>query len=239
MKTFSLALAITAFGASSVSAATYKETFPYTGPTQEQSLRDQGWCGGNAGDAFCNNSAVGEGAISVGAGVDGTPGFAFWSQTRIGADSFLYTNEFTFRTSQKPVLSWYQRDSRNGQGLADPARIALLIGTDWYISDTTYSSASATDWMLMTADLGALTWFLRGTGGNPAVLPDGGVGTGGSALPADQLVSAFGFWWDGPKSATNRFDDVSVSVVPVPAALPLLLAGMGALAFAARRRKSL
>jgi hypothetical protein len=237
MKTFSLALAITAFGAASASAATYTETFPYTGPTQEQSLRDQGWCGGNAGDAFCNNLAGGEGAISTGNGVGGTQGFAFWSQTAVNADSFLYTNEFTFRTSQKPVLSWYQRDSARN-GVTDPARIALLIGTSWYISDTTYSHVSATDWVLKTADLGALTWFVRGTGGNTSVLPNGGVGTGGALLPTDQLVSAFGFWWDGPKVATSRFDDVSVSVVPVPAALPLLLAGIGALAIAARRRKT-
>jgi hypothetical protein len=236
MQTISIALILLALTASRAAAATYTETFPYSGPTQEESLRDQGWCGGNAGDAFCNSIAGGEGAISTGNGVGGTQGFAFWSQTGINADSFLYTTEFTFRTSQNPVLSWYQRDSARS-GVTDPARIALLLGTDWYISDTTWSHVSATDWVLMSADLAALTWFVRGTGGDSSVLPDGGVATGGTALPADQFVSAFGFWWDGPKVATSRFDDVSVSVVPLPATLPLMIAGLGALAFAARRRR--
>jgi hypothetical protein len=236
MKVIPLALLL-ALGATGAAAATYTETFPYSGPTQEQSLRDQGWCGGNAGDAFCASISGGEGAISVGSGNGGTQGFAFWSQTAIHADSFLYTTEFTFRTGDRPRLTWYQRDSARS-GATDPARIALLLGTDWYISDMTWSHVSATDWMFMSADLGALTWFVRGTGGDPSVLPDGGVGTGGAALPADQLVSAFGFWWDGPKVATSRFDDVSVSVVPLPGALPLLLAGLGAVAFAARRRKA-
>jgi hypothetical protein len=160
-------------------------------------------------------------------------GFAFWSQTGIGADSFLFTDEFTFRTSEKPVLSWYQRDS----GVSDAMRIALLIGTDWYISDSVYKHASATEWLLQSAELDMLTWFIRGTGGNTSILPGGGVGDGGFLLPTDQLVSAFGFWWDGPKTANSRIDDVTVTVVPVPAALPLLLAGLGGLALAARRRK--
>ena len=237
MKALSLALLLSVPGAGGAAAATYTETFPYSGPTQEQSLRNEGWCGGNAGDLFCDNISGGEGAISQGIGVGGTQGFAFWSQTAIGADSFLYTTEFTFRTSQGPRLSWGQRDSARS-GVTDPARIALLVGTDWYISDTTYSHVSATDWMLMSADLGALTWFVRGTGGTPSVLPGGGLGTGGIVLPADQIVGAFGFWWDGPKVATSRFDDVSISVVPTPTALPLLLAGLGALALAARRRKA-
>ena len=229
--TFATALSLPAAGAS---AATYTETFPYTGPTQEQSLRNAGWCGGNAGDAYCQTPVVGEGAISSGNGRDGAPGFAFWSKKGQHADSFLFTDEFAFRTSRNPVLSWYQLDS----GTSDPIHIALLIGTDWYISDQTYRHASATDWMLMSAKLGSLTWFVRGTGGNTAIFPGGGVGTGGSLLPADALVSAFGFWWDGPKTANSRIDDVSVSIVPVPGALPLLLAGLGGLAFVARRRRS-
>ncbi|MCU0855552.1 MAG: VPLPA-CTERM sorting domain-containing protein [Rhodobacteraceae bacterium] len=216
------------------SAATYTETFPYSGPNQEQSLASAGWCGGNAGDAYCQAPTGGEGAVSSGTGRGGTQGFAFWSQRGIGADSFLFTDEFTFRTSANPILSWYQRDS----GVSDPMRIALLIGTDWYISDTVYQQPVVTDWLLRSAELDTLTWFVRGTGGNTAILPGGGVGTGGVLLPADQLVSAFGFWWDGPKTANSRIDDVTVNVIPVPAALPLLLAGLGGLALVARRRKA-
>jgi hypothetical protein len=230
-------LALTAglsFAAVAASAATYTETFPFDPAfNQEENLPLVGWCGGNAGDAYCQSPVGGEGAVSSGIGRDGTPGFAFWSKKGQNADSFLFTDEFTFRTSEKPVLSWYQRDG----GTSDPMRIALLIGTDWYISDTIYQHASTTDWMLMSAELDMLTWFVRGTGGDTSVLPGGGVGTGGTFLASDQLVSAFGFWWDGPKTANSRIDDVSVSFVPVPAALPLLLAGLGGLALVARRRK--
>jgi hypothetical protein len=43
---------------------------------------------------------------------------------------------------------------------------------------------------------------------------------------------------DASNSATLRAEfTAKVDVIPVPAALPLLLAGMGALGFAARRRK--
>jgi hypothetical protein len=35
----------------------HQEKFPFTtiGASQDEELRNQGWCGGNAGDAFCDN----------------------------------------------------------------------------------------------------------------------------------------------------------------------------------------
>jgi hypothetical protein len=232
---FTLALTAGLSHAAGSAAATYTETFPFDPAfSQEGNLPLVGWCGGNAGDAFCQTPVGGEGAVSAGAGLGGAPGFAFWSKTGQNADSFLFTDEFTFRTGQNPILSWHQRDS----GVSDPMHIALLVGTDWYISDATFQQPLVTDWILMSAQLDMLTWFVRGTGGNTSVLPGGGVATGGVLLPEDELVSAFGFWWDGPKTATSRIDDVSVSIVPVPAALPLLLAGIGGLALVARRRKT-
>lgn len=187
----------------------YQEKFPFTtiGASQDEELRNQGWCGGNAGDAFCDNppgtvaNQGGEGAISVGTGEDGDVGFAFWSQRAISADSFLYTDEYMFNSSELTSVTWYERDSGT-----DPTHLAFRIGTDWYISDQTWFDNSG-DWVLKTADLSTLTFFKRS--GAAATLPDGGVSLGGLELPAGQ-VNAFGFWWDGPKTANSRVDTVTL-----------------------------
>jgi hypothetical protein len=190
----------------------YQEKFPYEtgGGTQDEQLRSQGWCGGNAGDQFCDNppgtgaNNGGEGAISTGNGQDGDPGFAFWSQTGIGADSFLYTDEITFASSELSSITWYQRDSAN-----DPLHLAFRIGTDWYISDQTWTQPIASTWVPQTVDLSSLTFFQRSQSGT--ALPDGSVPSspGGLSLPSGD-VNAFGFWWDGPKSNTSRVDTVTL-----------------------------
>jgi hypothetical protein len=221
-------------------AAILKETFPWTGTTtQDQELRDQDWCGGNAGDAFCNNppgtvaNQGGEGAISAGNGRDGTPGFAFWSQTGINADSFLYTEKVSFNPSEVPEISWYQRDSGS-----DPMRVAFKSGSDWYISDQIFTQPDESTWQLQVAELATLTFFQRTQSGS--TLPGGGVPGAPGGLPVPDLVAdAFGFWWDGPKTATSRLDDVNV--VPLPGAVWLLASGVaavGAMRHRARRRNA-
>ena len=202
----------------SATAAKFKETFDYIpapnpapAKWQDSVLRQQDWCGGNAGDQFCKNvvgqnqkpgggeqNDGGEGAISVSNGSDGNAGFAFWSQKRIGADSFLYTNKHIFAAELDTKVSYLARHSGNRRGAADPMHFALLIGNDWYISDDVDDEVSSTQRSVEFL-LGDLTWFKRSTGGNPSVLPGGGVGIDGLALPVVQQVEAFGFWWNGPK----------------------------------------
>jgi hypothetical protein len=181
-------------------------------PSQDEKLRLEGWCGGNAGDQFCNNppgtvaNQGGEGAISVGNGQGDTPGFAFWSQTAINADSFLYTEEFA-GTTNLSELTWHQRDGRNTTD-SDPMRVAFKIGSTWYISTTVWTQPNNAAWVEQTADLTTLTFFSRPQIGT--TLPDGSVPVGGTPvvnLP-DGQVAAFGFWWDGPKTATSRIDNV-------------------------------
>jgi hypothetical protein len=207
---------LASFGATAHGAdvTVYEETFPSTGvqpPSQDEKLRLEGWCGGNAGDQFCNNppgtvaNQGGEGAISVGFGQDGERGFAFWSQTRINADSFLYTEEFA-GTSNLSELTWYQRDGSNTSD-SDPMRVAFKIGSTWYISTTVWTQPNNAAWVEQTADLLTLGFFARPQIGT--ILPDGGVPGPGPAvfLPDGQIV-AFGFWWDGPKGSTSRIDNV-------------------------------
>lgn len=236
------------FAAPAAAAALYSERFPFNGGTQDQALRNEGWCGGNGGDPFCNNpvggpgdNQGGEGAISAGGtGPDGEIGFAFWSQKGTNADSFLYTDEFSFNTSINPVVSWFQRDSAAGDA-TDPARVALKIGSDWYVSGETFShvGANADDWQAQSATLADLTYFTIAQSGN--LLPDidttrDGIPTAFAALPADATVDAFGFWWGDDKVATSRFDDVHVT--PIPGAAVLFASGVAALGYARRRRRA-
>jgi hypothetical protein len=106
-----------------------------------------------------------------------------------------------FNSSELTSVTWYERDSGT-----DPTHLAFRIGTDWYISEQTWFDNSG-DWVLKTADLSTLTFFKRS--GAAATLPDGGVSLGGLELPAGQ-VNAFGFWWDGPKTANSRVDTVTL-----------------------------
>jgi hypothetical protein len=240
--TGAVGLAAATLLAPAAGAAVFGETFAYTGGGQDQALRAAGWCGGNAGDAFCDNPVAGkgsaneggEGAISAGGrGPDGAIGFAFWSQTGIGADSFLYTDRVSFEAGDVPTVTWFQRDSARG-GVSDPARLALRVGDDWYISGRTFGhvGTDGDDWQRQEATLADLDWFVRAQSGD--TLPGGGVAAAMANLPADASVSALGFWWDGPKVATSRFDDVSA--VPIPGAAVLLGTGVAALGWARRRR---
>jgi hypothetical protein len=206
-------LAFVGAAAHAADVTVYEEKFPSTGmqpPSQDEKLRLEGWCGGNAGDQFCNNppgtvaNQGGEGAISVGFGQDGDRGFAFWSQTAINADSFLYTEEFA-GTTNLSKLTWYQRDSG-----VEPMRVAFKIGSTWFISTDTWIQPASGEWLPQTADLTALSFFSRTQIGT--ILPDGGVpGPGPVVSLPDGQVAAFGFWWDGPKGAISRIDNVKLT----------------------------
>ena len=208
--------------AAGADAQTYEETFPSSGvqpPTQDEQLRLEGWCGGNAGDVGCDNppgipaNNGGEGAISTGAGQDGDPGFAFWSQTAIGADSFLYTEEiaassFLGLTS----MSWYQRDASMGNPGSDPLHVAVMIADDWYISDSTFTQPDSTMWLLQNIDFTTSTFFTRTQTGN--TLPDGGVGVGGRRCPQVSRSTPWGSGGMARRRRTSRIDNVTVQGVP-------------------------
>jgi hypothetical protein len=249
----SLTIAPVAFG-NGVSTV-YQETFPWTGTqqnpqAQDKELRNQGWCGGNAGDSFCNNppstapgdppNEGGEGAISAdpGGGSTVTPSqninndpqgplvtdsFAFWSQTRISAKSFLYTNEYSLQSSRVLSVSWDQRDSSD-----DPTHLAFCIDGQWHVSQDSWSNDSDS-WANTAVDLAGLTFFVVGACSD--TLPGGDINVApGGPLPSG-LITAFGFWWDSDKTGTSRVDNVRLigKVDSVPALSPwavVILAGL-------------
>jgi hypothetical protein len=255
-----LALGLLTAGAGHA-AILYQETFPYsTAATgQDQELRNQGWCGGNAGDNGCNNppgtvaNNGGEGAISAGGpgstlqvsqnvnnspqGTLGLDSFGFWSQTGISADSFFYTEEFKLQSSALSTIRWDVRDGApNASPTArfDPQHLAFRIGANWYISDQIWTNSNI--WATNSVDLVNLTFFMRPSIGG--VLPGGNLpgAAGGLALP-DAEINAFGLWWDGPKTANSRIDNftlIGAVAVPNPPTLALVALALAGLVWSRR-----
>lgn len=229
-------------------------TFPAGATSQDAALRGApiNWCGGNAGDSVCDNPVAGsgsaneggEGAISASSDLfdaDGNPGdFMFWSQRRINADSWLFTESAPFHTGGQIELNWFQRDSIR-RGDADPTRLFFRIGTDYYVSNETFKNPnndkSAAGWLQFTVDPTSLTYAMFDNSAMPLLLPDLDFAAGSAVLPEAAMVDAFGFYWDGPKSTIARFDNVELtaSPIPLPAGGVLLVAGLGALVVTQRR----
>jgi MYXO-CTERM domain-containing protein len=235
----------------------YQETFPWTGTfSQDAELRNQGWCGGNAGDAFCNNPQVpgpgspnqgGEGAISVSAGSTVTPSvninnnpqpplvtdaFAFWSQTGINAQSFMYTEEYMLDVALLDSVMWDQRDN-----VADPMHLAFRILDDWYISEQTFTQPDNTQWIAQSAELASLSFFQIDGGGDLSTLPGGNSGPLFAALPAG-TINAFGVWWDSDKTGNSRIDNFKLLTADAPLPGTLWLMAAALVGLAAKRRRS-
>ncbi|WP_295885900.1 VPLPA-CTERM sorting domain-containing protein [uncultured Thiohalocapsa sp.] len=233
----------------------YQETFPFTRElTQDAELRNQGWCGGNAGDAFCNNPQVpgpgspnqgGEGAISASPGSTVTPSldinnnpqgplavdaFAFWSQTGTNAQSFMYTQEYMLDVAMLDAVMWDQRDSS-----ADAMHLAFRILDDWYISEQTFTQPDASQWIAQSASLASLSFFQIDGGGDQTILPGGDSGPLFASLPAG-TINAFGVWWDSDKTHTSRIDNFKLVAAEAPLPGTLWLVG-GALAGMAGMRR--
>lgn len=119
-------------------------------------------------------------------------GFYFWSPTN-RAGIYLYTGEIaalSLNTNKLTDVSW---DSRNGGAVDSNSRmrLALLVGSDWYISDqgNNHTLGSAT-WQSNTLSLSSLTFGLFNDHSvtEPAnALPRNNDGSTGLSLPAGTL----------------------------------------------------
>jgi hypothetical protein len=206
----------------------YREIFPdrLTPPaSQEQQLANEGWYGGNTGDAFLGNIVGGEGAISAGgvgaaeqAAVNSNPqgisnpasSFGFWSKEGV-SNNFLYTAEYSLPVASLTSVNWNSRNSSNsasviavdGQGgsLETDTHIALRIANNWYVSDQGFlQQGDATAWRDNLAVVSNLTWGLfddYGAVPDFSLLPgrSSTMGAGIVGLP-NGTIDGFGLWWE-------------------------------------------
>ncbi len=217
---------------------------------------------GNHGVGPAGGSPTGSEFTNVGAGtqISTTSGIAylqlqngFGAQFSAGSASLAWTNEHvansaTFTTGQIGSVSFFLGNAST----ATTVKIALQVGGAWYVTDASFTSdvaipsasgfgASATE-KIFTFTRDAAAWrTLNFTPGTNA-LGDNGTGNlsvGGAALASDLPlgnVTAFGLFIPSGASATIRFDTFTITAIPEPSAFAGL-AGLGALGFAASRRR--
>jgi hypothetical protein len=221
----------------------YQETFPFSPNGDQQSeLRVQGWCGGNGADPVCANRPTdpsppadndgGEGGVSVSPGstvttpqdVNNNPvkpagftdSFAFFSQTRIGPNGFMVTEEYPVNASLLTAVQW---DQRTGPGdCTTTVHFAIRIGSNWYVSNTGFPGT--TDWAPYSIDLTAATFFQLPAPGVPGEWPGAGLPPGSLSLP-DGVIDAFGVYWNSAKSCTHRIDNFILMGTELPPPPPL------------------
>lgn len=213
------ASSVPAFGESIV----YPETFNWPGgDSQSRALRNLGWCGGIAGDLFCDNPRSGsvnqrdEGDVSR-RNYAGDDSFAYWSQARIAADRLMYADGLSLDPSNLVSVMWNQSDISN-----DPLHLAFKIGNDRNISGQSFTSG--------------LTFSSRTQSGN--VLPGGGFESAALGLPSG-TSEALGVGWDGKDTGISQSDNFTLIAVPLPPAAWLYgsaILGVGMLG--RRKRKS-
>lgn len=173
---------------------------------------------------------------------DPTPGFG----TREGVGAFTYTGALDFGTSDPndgtTIGQWLESGSGDVTGIGgNPLSAGISPGAfDLQLSKPNISNGTATStfFFFSTSFADALDVFVTHDDG--FALFDDGVRIGGVNGPISQRttrVDGFdGGFFEFAYVATNGDPSVLiVQAVPVPAALPLMLAGLGGL-FAMRRR---
>jgi len=120
-------------------------------------------------------------------------------------------------------------------GSSKDAKLALRIGSQWYVTNTNYTSPNDATWVKQTVNIQTDTW--RTLAVNPSVsFTIGATAQTLSAHGASGSLSSVGFYSANRSNAFWRVDTLTVnSVVPEPTSLATLgLMGVGLL----RRRRS-
>lgn len=148
-----------------------------------------------------------------------------------GTNGILWTSEYQvdLNTTTLNTVSWYART--DGVPVAGTARVALEIGSNWYVSDRTPGTNA---WAKETVSVASTNWYpLNYVQG---VSLDQTIGTTPVTLPTTGTVTAFGVYFDNTSpTGIDRIDSYAIdATVPEPACMALLgLSGLGIL----RRRR--
>jgi hypothetical protein len=136
---------------------------------------------------------------------------------------FFYTNEYAGLLSQDLTqISWYEGNS----SASITQQVALQVGSTWYVSNTTFTSAA-----ISGADFGTLseqkTLSLAGSTWKELTYTSGGAGFSISstaiALPTG-TVNGFGLFFDTAGTGGNaRFDTFEITSIPEPSSIAFIL----------------
>lgn len=140
-----------------------------------------------------------------------------------------WTDEFTIDRGYWSMYEaqWRQRNTSAG----DATQVAVRIEDDWFVSEQSFSNASAGSWDLMRLNFGRASWL------ELDFEPDSLLALGDPAsLPAIGDITAFGLFVDNAVD-THRIDSFTIFAVPEPTSAVLLVVAGLCLALGRRRRR--
>ncbi|MGF1633218.1 MAG: family 16 glycosylhydrolase [Phycisphaerae bacterium] len=201
----------------------YTEPFPNATGTHV-SLGSVGWKAhfGTGGTAYSpSNTSTSAGPTVAGfSGYDGVGGLLYQANVNRNTSNIWWTEEQSFgNITGIDTISFNVRNSSSVENL----RVALRVGGNWYVSDQTFNSPDANNWVART--LNVSTAQFRALGFNPgSALPTSPAGS--TTTLSSGEVTAVGIY-TGDLVSTIRVDNFRVNgggtnlVVEPPLARPL------------------
>jgi hypothetical protein len=239
-----VSLAAIALAPAVASAVTvYSETFDNTTGSR-QAVSTVGWFSYVGSDTTIDTTAsttaefgattgTNGSAINNLAGIGGTGGFLTQGVATAPMRGLLFTEkeEVQVNIAEIETVSWYQLN-RNG---AHVSRLAIRIGTQWYVSKQNFGSPHAsgpsnfpTEATLRTTTITTVAddWYLLNFS-TTAGIADINASPTSPAEALSGTISAIGIYTRfGGESGFARFDNFTVTAIPEPAASLMIIGGL-------------
>ncbi|MCC5843065.1 MAG: PEP-CTERM sorting domain-containing protein [Verrucomicrobia bacterium] len=222
-----LATAMLGFSLTANASPIYSETFD-NNTGSGFALENVDWKANHAANALVFDSSTtggGRPAVSSDVGSDGTNGFVFHGSYGRDQPWIWWTDVQSFGdVGDLESVGFALRNDNHQENI----RVALSVGTDWYVSDSVFNTPGNPNWVTHSLDVAnssfrTLSFTSGSTLGNPGAV---------TALPGSGTVTAIGFYTENLLS-TVRFD--TVTVIPEPGTLALVGLALAACVLGRRR----